>query len=326
VPEQPVQFGVLGCGRIAREAFAPAIRNAANAVLAAAASRDPQRASAMQARRVYSDYQALLDDPEVEAVYIATHNGLHRDLSLAALAAGKHVLCEKPLARDAAECTEVLEAAQAAGRHLAEAFMYRHHPQWARVQAWVEGGRIGELRTVEAAFSFHLERPEDVRLRPEWGGGALLDVGCYCVHACRDFLGDAPERVLAAASYHPQHKVDISLHGVLDYGAGRFGLVSCGFDGGLRNRVLLSGTDGTIEVPAPFVGWRQASELLLTSGRRTERHAVAGMDLFQLEIEDLARAIRGGRSPLLGPGDALANARLLDRLRDAARDDGGRPN
>ena len=315
----PVRFGVLGAGRIAQEAFAPAVHQARNAVLAAAASRDRARAEALGPQRVHADYEALLADSEVDAVYIATHNGLHRDLTLQALAAGKHVLCEKPLGRDPAECEEMIAAARGAGRHLVEAFMYRHHPQWKVVQEWLEAGRIGRLMTVEASFSFHLTRPDDVRLRKEWGGGALMDVGCYCVNVCRLFLGDVPESVIATGHFHPEHDVDLSLHGVLDYGEGRYGVISCGFDSGLRNRVLLSGTEGIVEVPSAFIGWREDTEVILRAGDTVERHSTPATDLFQAEIEDLARAIQEDGKPMLPPEEALANARILERLLAAAR-------
>ena len=151
---EPVRFGVIGVGRIAANAFVPALEASPLATLAAAASRDLERARSVRPARAYADYGELLADSEVEAVYIATHNGLHRDLSLQALACGKHVLCEKPLGRNASECQQVASAARDAGLHLVEAFMYRHHPQIARARELVDGGAIGELRTVEASFSF----------------------------------------------------------------------------------------------------------------------------------------------------------------------------
>ena len=312
----PVRFGVIGAGRIAQEAFAPAVHKAGNAVLCAAASRDPARAREMNPGRVHDSYEALLADPEVEAVYVATHNGLHRDLSVAAMRAGKHVLCEKPLGRNVAECEEMIAVAEETDRQLVEAFMYRHHAQWVKAQELVAAGAIGELRTVEASFSYHLRNMEDVRMNSEWGGGGLLDVGCYCVNVCRLFLGDEPRRVKALGHFHSEKKVDVALHAILDYGEGRFGVISSGFDAGLRNRVLLSGTGGVIEVPAAFIGWRDETEIVLhrDGADDPERFSFPPRDLFQAEIEDLSDAIRGGGAPMLSTQEALANARIIDRL------------
>ncbi|HEX9792514.1 MAG TPA: Gfo/Idh/MocA family oxidoreductase [Planctomycetota bacterium] len=316
---EPVRFGILGCGRIASNAFAPALAATPHAVLQAAASRDRARALALAPVRAYEKYADLLEDPAVEAVYVATHNGLHRDLALAALEHGKHVLCEKPLGRDAAECAELLAAARRHDRHLVEAFMYRHHPQIALALRLVAAGTIGELKAVEAAFSFHLTRTDDVRLRHDWGGGALLDLGCYCINACRLFLGDEPLGVTARGAFHPEHQVDLAVHGVLEYAGGRFGVISCGFDSGLRNHVILSGTLGVLTLPHAFLSWPfDAKVVVETDAGRTE-HAVAKTDVFGLEIDDLAAAVRTGRMPLLGPDEGLKNARILAALLAAAR-------
>ncbi len=316
----PVRFGVIGVGRISQNRFAPALANASNAILAAAASRDSERAAALGAK-AYDRYEDLIADGEVEAVYIATHNGLHKDLTLKALAAGKHVLCEKPMGRDPAECEEMIAAARAAGRHLVEAFMYRHHPQVAKALELVEAGAIGELKVVEASFSFHLEREDDVRLNPEWGGGGLLDVGCYCVNWCRLFLGHEPHAVRARAAFHPEHDVDLSLHGVLDYGDGRFGVISCGFDSGLRHPALLSGTGGIIRVPEAFFTLPgQTTSVILENEAGAKTFPCGPVDTFQCEIEDLADAIRSDRPPLLPPEEGLRNARVMAALLSAARE------
>ena len=316
---EPVRFGVIGVGRIAQGRFAPAIANARNATLVAAASRDESRAAAL-GRRAYSRYEDLINDPEIEAVYIATHNGRHKDLSIAALRAGKHVLCEKPLGRDPGECEEMITVAKAADRNLVEAFMYRHHPHVAKAKELVDQGAIGELKVVEVCFSFHLTRSDDVRLNPEWGGGGLLDVGCYCVNWCRVFLGNTPQAVRARAAFHPEHDVDLSLHGVLDYGSGRFGVISCGFDSGLRNTAILSGTEGIVRVPETFLTFPdKATSVILETEDRTESFTCGPVDTFQLEIEDLSDAIRSGRPPFLPLDEGLHNGRIMSDLLASAR-------
>lgn len=322
--EHPVQFGIVGAGRIATHAFVPALAASANAELAAAASRDLDRAQALRPKRAYDRYEALLDDPDVEAVYIATHNGLHHPLTIRAIERGKHVLCEKPLAASAAECEEMVAAAREHSRHLMEAFMYRYHPQMAEARSLLESGAIGEVCTVEASFSFRHTDEGDVRLNAAWGGGSLYDVGCYCVNACRWFLGGLPRTVTAMATFHPVHRVDLSLHGVLDFGSGRYGIVSCGFDGGVRNRVSICGTNGTLTLPRAFANSRKPTTLVIDSGDQVRESAFAPTDVFQLEIEDFARAVRGGPAPMLEPEEGLRNARVMEALLASARDDGAR--
>ena len=315
----PVQFGILGVGRITVNAFAPALTAATNATLAAAASRDVARAQALHPPRAYADYLELLDDPAVEAVYIATHNGLHHPLTLRALERGKHVLCEKPLANDAAECAEMVAAARQYGRHLMEAFMYRYHPQMPEAAAIVQAGTLGEIKTLEASFSFHLTSENDVRLNPAWGGGGLLDVGCYCVNLSRFLMGGMPHAVTAMGTFHPVHGVDMSLHGVLDFGGGRYAVISCGFDAGFRNRVLVCGTKGTLTLTRPFANRGKPATLIVDVGGDVQEKSYPPPDLFRLQIEDFARAVRGGPPPLLAPEDGLLNARVLDALLAAAR-------
>lgn len=315
-----VRFGILGAGRIAQNRVGPAMHAAHNAVMQAAASRDPERARALGAVVVHATYDALLNDPDVEAVYVSSHNGLHRDLAIAALEHGKHVLCEKPLGRTAREVEEMIAASQSAGRLLAEAFMYRHHPQLARVQALVREGTIGALMAVEASFRFHLDRENDVRWVREWGGGALMDVGCYCVNVSRLFLGDVPERVRAIAAMHPAHGVDMSVQGALEFPGGRFAVISCGFESGLQQQVTLVGTAGTIRIDEPFISRTDAPTLVVRNTSGDSEIVLPRANCFQLEVEDLARAILDGGQPLVDPSDALANLRVLERIAaEAAR-------
>lgn len=313
-----VRFGIIGVGRITREQFAPALLSAEQAVLHAAASRDVRRAEALEPPRAYDSYSALLEDPDVDAVYIGTHNGLHRELVIEALKQGKHVLCEKPLGCTAAECEEMIATANATQRHLVEAFMYRHHPQIARAQELLREGTIGELMLVEASFNVHLRDADDVRMHPEWGGGSLLDVGCYCVNFSRLFLGDSPRDVRAWAKMHKVHGVDMGFHAVLDYDSGKHAALSCGFAGGLYQRAVLIGTEGVLDLSEPFVTWLRRPRLTVKVG---ETESVAEFDpvnTFRMEIEDLCTAILTGTPPLLKPSEGLLNAQVIDRLMAAA--------
>lgn len=315
---RPVRFGIVGVGRVTRKRFLPALLSTEHAMLKAAASRDISRAKALGPQRAYDSYSTLLRDPEVDAVYIATHNGLHRSLVIEALQHGKHVLCEKPLGCSADECNEMLATAAATQRLLMEAFMYRYHPQIGRAQALVREGVIGELRVVEASFRFLLTQADDPRLRRDWGGGALLDVGCYCVNFARLFLGDVPRDVHAWATIHSVHGIDTSVHTVLVYESGKHATLSCGFESGLYQRAVLIGTEGVLELSEPFVTWARPPRLTVHADERERVIAFDPVNTFRMEIDDFCTAIRSNTTPLLEADEALLNARVLDRIAAAA--------
>lgn len=312
--EPLVRFGLIGLGRIATASVAPAIHRTKRASLQAAASRDAARAASIGAAVVYDSYDALLRDPDVDAVYIATHNGLHRPLALEAFRNGKHVFCEKPLALNVSECEEIIAAAESSNRCLVEGFMYRYHPQIAEVQRLITAGTIGELKTVEASFRFPMVNPTDVRLRPECGGGALLDVGCYCVNASRLFLGEELETVRVLPVLDTIHGIDTSVQGVLQFSGGRLAIVSCGFESGLHQRLTLSGTLGVITLNEPFINWTGAPRLTLQVGRHETIIDMPSVNTFEAELEDFVHAVLDGRSPALRPREGLLNARILDRV------------
>jgi xylose dehydrogenase (NAD/NADP) len=314
-----IKFGLIGAGRIARTQIAPAIHAAQHATLYATASRDLSRAESTKPQRAFDSYDALLNDPEIEAVYVATHNGLHKALSIAAMRAGKHVICEKPLAMNARDCEEMLRISESTGMLLAEAFMYRHHPQIARAQELVRAGTIGELKTIEASFRFPLTNVDDVRMVAEWGGGALLDVGCYCVSASRLFLGDSPVAITAMATYHPTRNVDTSFQGILEYGSSRYAIISCGFDSGVNQKVVLSGSTGVIELNHPFKSWTGSPQIIVKTKDGEHTIDFAPVNTFSRQVDDLAQCIVHRTAPLVGAYDALRNLKILDRLAAAAR-------
>ena len=289
-------------------------------MLHAAASRDIRRAEALGPQRAYDSYSSLLRDPDVEAVYVATHNGLHKELVLEALGRGKHVLCEKPLGCTAEDCEAMAAAAEVAQRHLVEAFMYRYHPQIERARELVRQGVIGELKVVEASFRVHLTHTNDVRLHPEWGGGSLLDVGCYCVNITRVLLGDSPRDVRAWARIDGVHDVDMSVHAVLEYESGAHAALSCGFDSGLYQHVALVGTEGVLTLSEPFVTWMRPPRLVVRAGETERIEDFEPVSTFRMEIEDLCTAIRTGTAPRLPSTEGLLNARILDRIAVAVRE------
>lgn len=315
----PVQFGIIGMGRIARNAMVPAIHSASNASLAATASRDIDRAKSAEPARAYDDYAKLINDPDVEAVYIATHNGLHEALTIAALENGKHVLCEKSLGCDARQCERMVATAKRCDRILVEAFMYRHHPCFAAAASLVASGRLGEIRVVDAAFGFVLANRGDVRYRADWGGGSALDVGCYCVNGCRYFYDAEPIAVAAMGRFDAETGIDLSLHGVLDFGDGRHGIVSCAFDSGYHNRIVIRGEKGTLTIPRGFGCSGFEVTRVLNTGEGDETIRYEPTDVYRLQVEAFARAVRGEQEPLAPSDDGLNNQRVIDAMFASAR-------
>ena len=322
--EKPVQFGIIGVGRIVRNVFAAALAEADNAELAAAASRDITRAEAINPRRTYDNYIALLDDPEVEAVYIATHNGLHHELAIAAFERRKHVLCEKSLACNPQQCKEMIAAAEEYNCHLVEAFMYRYHPCMLKAKALIDEGALGELKSVQASFNILLDDVNDVRYQESWGGGSALDVGCYCVNACRYLFGSMPLAVTAMGNFHPTHKVDIALHGIMDFGNDRHGVISSGFDGGVYNQIIAYGKTGRLTLPYGFDTNSKPVPMLLDTPAGRQEITFDPVNVYKLEIEDLARAVRGGDTPMFPPEEGLHNALVIEALLTSAREGGRR--
>ena len=291
------------------------------AEVVAVASRDEARAGAYAREhgieRSYGSYDALLADPDVDAVYVSLPNGLHVEWTLRALEAGKHVLCEKPLARRAADVERAFEVAEAAGLVLSEGFMWRHHPQTAKLARLVADEVIGPLRLIRVAFSFPLavERsPDDARFSAELDGGAMMDVGCYCVSAIR-FLAGEPMRVAATQLLGPSG-VDVVFAGTLTHAGEVISHFDCGFVLPRRSELEVLGEEGSLYVLNPFVIISPGIEL--RRGGSVEQIAVEDGDSYLLELENVSGAIRGVAPLLLGREDALGQARSIEALYGAA--------
>jgi predicted dehydrogenase len=303
----------------------PPLRASAGNRLVAVASRDVATADAYAKEwgigRAHGSYEALLADPEVDAVYIPLPNHLHAEWTIRAARAGKHVLCEKPLALSVADVDAMEAAAREGGVTLAEAFMYRHHPQTLKVKELVDGGAIGALRFVRGTFSFPLDRPDDVRLRPEWGGGCLWDVGCYPLSFARFVLGGEAREVFGSQVLGPTG-IDETFAGQLAFPGGVLVQIDAGFRAPLRTEMELTGTEGRILVRHP---WRPVAEqpILLIRGDVTEEILVAGKDRYLLEIEDLAVAARTGQPPRVSLAESRGNVATIVALLASARE--GRP-
>ena len=306
-----VRWGILGPGSIA-EKFMRHASDATNARVVAVGSRTHDRAASFGAAfgidRVHGSYEALLDDPGVDAVYIAVPNSLHHPWTIRALAAGKHVLCEKPYSRHPAEVSEAFDAAARADRLLMEAFMWRHTPQARRFVELLP--EIGTLRTIRASFSFRIDAAADVRLQADLDGGSLMDVGCYAVGGARLVAGSEPVRVLAEQTLAPSG-VDMAFAGLLRFPNNVIASIVAGFtsDDAILEAV---GEAGGLVLRRPWQGQGRA----LWLGDR--EIMVAPVDPYPLELENMSAAILGEAAPLLGREDALGQARAIAALYESA--------
>jgi D-xylose 1-dehydrogenase (NADP+, D-xylono-1,5-lactone-forming) len=289
--------------------------------LVAVGSRSRERAAAQAAEfgieRAHGSYEDVLAEPEVDAVYIALPNALHVEWSIRALEAGKHVLCEKPLSRHPEEVERAFDAAERAGRVLAEAFMWRHHPQALRLRELVAGGAVGSLRLVRASFAFDIfgmDRPDDVRLQAGLDGGGLMDVGCYCVSALRLLAGE-PERV-AGRRIDGGDGVDVRFTGTAAFAGGVLGLFDCGLDMVARHELEVVGDEASLVLADPWHGRSASIELRRPDGSETV--PVASANPYARELEDFAASVRGEREHPFGRADAVGQARTIAALYRAA--------
>jgi D-xylose 1-dehydrogenase (NADP+, D-xylono-1,5-lactone-forming) len=286
------------------------------------ASRERSRAEAYARERglerAYGGYEELLSDPDVDAVYVALPNALHVEWSIRALEAGKHVLSEKPLARDPGEAERAFDAAEQAERILMEGFMYRHHPQTKRLVELVRDGGLGELRLFSSQFSFTLDRPHDVRWDPDLGGGSLLDLGCYCTNLMRTLAGE-PERVYAERTT-ASSGVDVRFAATLRFPGGVLGHFDCAFDLPRRVRFEAAGSDGTATILQPFV--QDEVTLEVRRGEELVSSETVTANRYGLELDNFARAIAGEEPPLLDRRESVAQARALQALLESSESAG----
>ncbi len=326
-----IRWGILGNATIARKCVIPAIAKSANGMVQALGTRSPENAREATKQygieRVYDTYDGVLADPKVEAVYLPLPNHLHRPWTLKALAAGKHVLCEKPLACSAAEAREMAHAAGANRRLLMEAFMYRFHPRSREIKALVAAGELGRPRSVRAAFTYAmapevLESAGNARLRPDMGGGALLDVGCYAVSTARWLLGQEPVCVQAQAVY--RHGVDVHLAGILRFPDGALAGIEAGFVSALQQTYSVVGSAAAIELPHDaYIPWEQPARYTLRTktDEAGDVRTVPGADEYRLMVEHFAGAVQGKQALEFGPEESVRNMQVLDALAAAARED-----
>ncbi len=326
--DKKIRWGVISTANIGRWAVLPAIQASQNGLLVAVASRDLEKARAFasdsQIPQAYGSYEALLEAEDIDAVYIPLPNSLHREWTIKAALAGKHVLCEKPLALNAQECQEMDAAAQEHGVKLMEAFMYRFHPRTEKVLEMVRSGVVGELRLIHSAFTFRVTRPENIRLNPALGGGALMDVGSYCVNISRTAAGCEPVEVQAVARWGASG-VDEQLLGTLRFPTGALAQFDCALSLERREDYLLAGTEAFLSVPAAFLPGKEAAKIREVRGRsEVKEHTLDGIDEYQLMVEHFSDCVLNDQPLRYPAGEAAANMRVIDALYRSAHS-GGMP-
>jgi predicted dehydrogenase len=322
-PSAKLRWGILGVAKI-RQRLRPAFAAASNAELRAIASRSLERAREAAADAgiltAHGSYEALLDDPGVDAVYIPLPNTLHAEWTKKAADRGKHVLCEKPLCPTAPEARELTDYCRARGVTLLDGFMWPHHPRTARLRQFLEGGGVGEVRRVGASFTFRMEPldPNNIRLRPDLAGGSLLDVGCYCVYGIRWAFGAEPVRVQAAARY--EHGVDAEMSGLLTLADGRMATFDCGFTQPYRGWLEVVGTEATVFVPDMWLPPRRAAFEIRRGGYDIEEVVVENEDQIVHMLEHFGRAVLEKRPISPAPEEAVRTLRVLDALARSAKE------
>jgi D-xylose 1-dehydrogenase (NADP+, D-xylono-1,5-lactone-forming) len=324
-----LRWGVLGTARIA-DKVVQGINLSNNGVLTAIASRDPGMARDWAAERnvphAFGSYDNLLASDAIDAVYIPLPNGLHKEWTIRALQQGKHVLCEKPLAANADEVREIIAAAESTGLKAMEAFMYRFHPAVARLQQLLTEGAIGDLKVIRASFGFRLLRPADIRWSAGMAGGALMDVGSYCVNNAR-MIGGEPLAV-SASSVLSSGGVDINTVGLLEFPNGVLSAIDCSFETGpgAHQGLVISGTDGRIYVANPFSrDENDPVQIVVNDAHDSERHGAAytievpAADHYHLMVEHFADAVLNDHPLAYTLQNSLANMTVIDALKEAAR-------
>jgi xylose dehydrogenase (NAD/NADP) len=315
-----LNWGLLSTAHINR-ALIPAVRGSSRSRLAAVASRTQATAEAYAREwripQAHGSYEALLENAKIDVVYVSLPNHLHAEWAIRALRAGKHVLCEKPLALSVTEVDAMARAARDSGRVLAEAFLYRHHPQTLKVKELVDSGTVGSPQMIRGAFSFSLGRAQDIRLDKEKGGGSIWDVGCYPISFARMLAGAEPEEVFGWQILGPGG-VDEMFVGQLLFPNKIMAQFDCSFRSPPRSFMEIVGSGGVLSVPMPFKP-EVNERIVLQRGDRTETLKIKGTELYSGEVEDMADAVLEGRAPRISLADSRGNVAAIVGLIEAAR-------
>ena len=310
--EKKVRWGVLGNAWIARDFMIPALERSEICELAAVASRSKFPAEIAPNAVHYDSYEALLNDPTIEAIYVPTPNALHKKWTIEALNHGKHVLCEKPIACTAAEAQEMIAAAEKNGKLLMEAFMYRYGGKFRKMMEILDSGVLGKIKAVQGSHGYTLDWASPAREDPKLGGGCLYDVGCYVVDCMNAVAKSQGGKLVDAKAVTMGSPVDYHAAAALSYDCGILGVLESWFDAAQEQRVLIAGERGTLCIPMIFEGG--GGEMYLTVGDRQETIGIPHADPYQLEAEAFSRAILEQEYDLMPLEDTLANMQALDLL------------
>lgn len=313
-----VRFGILSTAKIARNALIPAMKRAENVEVVAVASESGKAkdfAAELEIPKHYDSYIDLLNDPEIDAVYIPLPNQLHKKWAIEAAKHGKHVLCEKPAALTTQDVEEMAEAFKANNVIFMEAFMYQFHPQHNRVKEIIAAGEIGDVKLIRSTFSFSLDLESgNIRLQKDIGGGVLYDVGCYCIHASRLITGEEPVEVKAAANIHPTHDVDTTVAGTLTFGNGVIANFDCSFEQPQKDSYEVVGTTGTILVKYAFrPDNHEGDGLLVINTKNGQREEAVQGDQYKLQVEHFADSVLTGNQPSYSIEETLKNMKVIEQ-------------
>jgi predicted dehydrogenase len=321
--DAPVRWGVLGVANIAVNKVIPAMRIGVHTPVVAIASRDRDKAEdaarSLGIPIAYGSYEELIADPNVEAIYNPLPNHLHVPWTIRAAEAGKHVLCEKPLALTASEARELIAVRDRTGVQIAEAFMLRTHPQWTAVRELIAEGRIGDVRLIAGHFSYFRRDPSDIRSNPEWGGGALMDIGCYPITMARWLFGEEPTSVIGVIDFDPDMKIDRLASGLLNFPSGQ-ATFSCAGQLVSHQRMQVFGTEGRIEIEIPFnAPPDRECRILIDDGSQfagwsAEIIRLPAVDQYHLQAERFSEAVRGIGTVPVTLEDSVANMAVLDAV------------
>ncbi|TVP68725.1 MAG: gfo/Idh/MocA family oxidoreductase [Nitriliruptor sp.] len=330
-----LRWGIISSAKIAREKVIPGLQRADNCEVVAIGSRDRQAAADVAERwgipSAYGSYEDVLADPRVDAVYVPVPNHLHARWTIAAAEAGKHVLCEKPLALTADEAQTMVDVCERAGVAFMEAFMYRLHPSWERTRELVDEGTIGELVAVDSWFSYFNDDPDNIRNIAEVGGGALMDIGCYCIDLSRLLFGAEPTAVASRMRRDPAQHVDTTTSALLGFERGT-ATFTCSTRAKADQYVTIHGTDGRIHLDVPFnIPADRSTEVVVHTGKALPAHADGEVhrfgptDPYTVQGERFAAAVLAGTTVPTLPSEGVATMRVLDRVVAAAEAEGLSP-
>ncbi len=318
--EKILNWGLLSTARINRALIKPINASKRTRLLAVASrsqSSADEYAREWKIPRAHGSYEALLNDPEIDVIYNSLPNHLHAEWTIKALRAGKHVLCEKPIALTLSEIDAMAEAAKETGMVLAEAFMYRHHAQTLKVKEIVDSGELGKIQLIKGAFTFTLDREDNYRWMTEMGGGSIWDVGCYPISYARTIVGAEPVEVFGW-QVTGQGGSDDSFVGQMKFDGGIHAQFDCGFRSPFRSLIEIVGTEATLNIPNPFKPGLK-NEIYLTRNDKTKKINISGSELYRGEVEDMCDAVQGDKTTRITLKDSRANVAVILAMRESAK-------